>query len=388
MIRQIRAGIVKLDTDSRGLLAAMLLKPQPEGLSPVPKLSLSRRVLFAGAGALLVAACARLMTNSKPAFTQSDHFDGRRFFNPHMPETDKRSFADLLRWQRNRPANSWPIWIDDSRHPPPQAQPPELISVTFLGHASFYLRIGGKGVLIDPVYSPRASPVSFAGPRRIRAPGQPLGALPGVDVLLVSHNHYDHLDLDTLAEVNQIWAPPTVTGLGVDPLLRQAELKTITPLDWWQSVEIAGLRITYVPAQHFSARGLFDRDATLWGGFVIQAGQRSVYFCGDSGYCPHFREIGERFPGLDIALLPIGAYEPRWFMRPMHMNPAEAVQAFTDLGAKRAIGMHFGTYSGLTDEAVDAPLQALADARQAHNIDETLFGTLAFGQTLLLDPMV
>ncbi len=305
--------------------------------------------------------------------------DGR-FHNVANPQ--RPPLKAVLNWQRTRQPVPWPTWSHDPPQPPP-APLASGISATFINHASFYLRIGGVGVLIDPMYSKRCSPIPFLGPKRVRAPGQPLAALPGVDLLLVSHNHYDHMDLPTLRQVRRHWNPPTVTGLENARHLRKAGLHA-QELDWWQSTEVAGLRITYVPAQHFSARGLHDRNRSLWGGFVIEGGGQTIYFAADSGWCGHFAEIAERFPRIDLALIPIGAYEPRWFMRPQHMDPEEAVRAHLALGARRSIGMHFGTFAGLTDEAIDAPEQALAEARKKHGVAEDAFTTLPFGATLAL----
>jgi L-ascorbate metabolism protein UlaG (beta-lactamase superfamily) len=293
-----------------------------------------------------------------------------------------KSFRDVLRWRRESKPAPWPRWIEDPPQPPPARLPPGRIGATFIGHASFLIRIGGRCVLIDPVWSMRASPLAFAGPRRVRAPGQPLAALPGCDLLLLSHNHYDHCDLPTLRQVRRRWAPPAVTGLDNARHLAKAGIRGAVELDWWQSTEVAGLRVTYVPAQHFSARTLFDRNRSLWGGFVIEAEGAAVYFAGDSGWCPHFAEIGHRFPRIDLALIPIGAYEPRFFMRTQHIDPGEAVQAHLALGARRSIGMHFGTFAGLTDEAIDGPEAWLAEARAAAGLSAAEFGTLPFGGSL------
>ena len=225
----------------------------------------------------------------------------------------------------------------------------------------------------------------FAGPPRVRAPGQALDALPGVDLLLVSHNHYDHLDLPTLRAVRRRWDPPAATGLRNARHLAKAGIRGARELDWWEEARFGPLRVTYVPAQHFSARTPWDRNRSLWGGFVVEAEGACVYFAGDSGWCPHFAEIGARFPRIDLALLPIGAYEPRWFMRTQHMDPEEAVRAHLALGARRSVGMHFGTFAGLTDESIGAPEAALATAREKHGVPQERFRTLPFGATLELE---
>jgi L-ascorbate metabolism protein UlaG (beta-lactamase superfamily) len=307
-----------------------------------------------------------------------DHFDGERFFNPHARQG--KSLEDLRRWRQTRQTQQWPEHVEDPTFPPPGRVAPDRIAATFIGHSTFLVQLGGVCVLIDPIWSKRCSPVFFAGPRRVRRPGQRLDALPGVDLLLVTHNHYDHMDLPTLRRVRARWAPPVATGLGNARHLAKADIRSVVELDWWQSIELAGARVTYVPAQHFSARGLYDRNCCLWGGFVVEAGGAVVYFAGDSGYCPHFAEIGRRFPRIDLALLPIGAYEPRWFMRQQHVDPEEAVRAHLDLGARRSLGMHFGTFQ-LTEEAIDAPVLALREAQAQAGVAQADFDVLAFGET-------
>jgi L-ascorbate metabolism protein UlaG (beta-lactamase superfamily) len=313
-----------------------------------------------------------------PPASRSDHFDGERFFNPHAPHG--KTTEDIRRWRRERNKAVWPDWTVDPPQPPPGRAAHDRIAVTFIGHSTFLLQIGGIRLLTDPIWSKRCSPVCFAGPRRARAPGQSLDALPGVDAVLVSHNHYDHMDLPTLRQLRKRWSPPMATGLDNARHLAKAGIRSAVELDWWDSTDIAGAHVTYVPAQHFSARTLYDRNRSLWGGFVIEVAGAVVYFTGDAGYSPHFAEIGQRFPRIDLALLPIGAYEPRWFMTQQHMNPTEAVLAYQDLGARCAIGMHFGTFQ-LTEEAIDAPVIALRHARAEAGLLESDFDVLAFGET-------
>lgn len=320
------------------------------------------------------------MTPEGRAAPYSGHHDARGFRNPHDPTV--RTLRDVWRWRREATPAPWPRWIEDLRQPPPARVGPGRIAATFIGHASFLVQIGGRCVLLDPIWSMRASPLAHMGPRRVRAPGQRLEDLPGCDLLLVSHNHYDHLDLPTLRQVRRRWAPPAVTGLGNARHLAKAGMCGARELDWWQEAEVSGLRVTYVPAQHFSARTPWDRNRSLWGGFVIEAAGACLYFAGDSGWCPWFAEIGRRFPRIDLALLPIGAYAPRFFMRTQHMDPEEAVMAHRALGARRSIGMHFGTFAGLTDEPIEEPEARLAAAKAAQGVAEEAFVTLPFGATL------
>jgi L-ascorbate metabolism protein UlaG (beta-lactamase superfamily) len=310
-----------------------------------------------------------------------DHHTAEGFRNPHDPTV--RTLRDVWRWRRETTPSPWPQWIEDPQQPAPPRLGPGRIGVTFIGHASFLIQLGGRCVLVDPVWSMRASPLAFAGPKRVRAPGQALQDLPGCDLLLVSHNHYDHMDLPTLRRVRQRWAPPAVTGLENAQHLAKAGIHGARELDWWEHAEVAGLRVTYVPAQHFSARTPWDRNRSLWGGFVLEAADGgTVYFAGDSGWCPWFEQIGRRFPRIDLALLPIGAYAPRFFMRTQHVDPVEAVMAHRAVGARRSIGMHFGTFAGLTDESIEEPEAKLAEARAAQGVSAEAFTTLPFGATL------
>jgi L-ascorbate metabolism protein UlaG (beta-lactamase superfamily) len=216
----------------------------------------------------------------------------------------------------------------------------------------------------------------------VRPPAIPITELPPADLVLVSHNHYDHLQPESLRACRARGNPLFVAPLGLGPYLRDLGLD-VEELDWWQTREAGAARVTCVPAQHFAARTPFDRNRTLWCGFVVRSGDVTVYFAGDSGYSPQFADIGRRSPGIDLALIPIGAYEPRWFMQPMHMNPAEAVRAHLDLGARVSVGMHFGTFR-LTDEGIDDPLRALDEARQAAGIASDAFRTLDFGESAVI----
>ena len=306
-----------------------------------------------------------------------------RFVNLHDPRVV--GLRDVWRWYRTREPAAWPRWIEDPPQPPPPRLAAGVIGATFIGHASWLLQIGGVAVLLDPVWSPRVNPLPFLGPHRVRAPGQALAALPGVELLLVSHCHYDHLDLPTLREARRRFAPPAVTGLGNARHLAKAGFVAARECDWWESVEVAGLRVTYVPAQHFSARTLGDRCRALWGGFVIEAADGAVaWFAGDTGWAPHLAEIGRRFPRIDLALLPIGAYAPRWFMHTQHMDPEEAVRAHRASGARRSLAMHFGTFAGLTDEPIDEPAALLEAAKAHHGVAAGDFTLPGFGETLVL----
>jgi L-ascorbate metabolism protein UlaG (beta-lactamase superfamily) len=309
----------------------------------------------------------------------SDHFDGRRFFNPTGANGQPlRQVPRLM----ITPRTKWPSSVPVQPQRPPVAGPDQVI-ITFVGHATFLIQAGGCNLLTDPVYAVRASPVSFAGPRRARAPGVRFEDLPPISLVLLSHNHYDHCDRGALRAIERRFQPLMVTPAGNGTLLRSAGVGRVQELDWWEIAEGTPLAITLTPAQHFSARSLFDRNRALWGGFLIQAAGRRILFAGDSGYGPHFREIGRRLAPIDLALLPIGAYEPRWFMKDIHMNPAETVQAHLDLAARRSIAMHFGTFQ-LTPEGIDEPVHELGKALRERGVPEDRFHVLEVGASLTL----
>ncbi len=310
----------------------------------------------------------------------SDHFDGNRFFNPNG--TCQKGFPEVFRWLIKRKPSKWPLQVPNSHESRRlQNRLAGEITLTFIGHASFLLQIGETNILIDPVFSLRASPVQWAGPKRVRLPGVKLDHLPPTHIVLLSHCHYDHLDLPTLRHLRFRYHPRVITPLKNSRVIRKSGLQDITELDWWESTEDRGIRFTLTPAQHLSARKFSDRNKALWGGFVIEAEGKTVLFAGDTGYAEHFKEIARRFPRIDLALLPIGAYEPRWFMAEYHMNPADAVQAFLDLKPARAIAMHLGTFQ-LTDEGIDEPAEMLSKELQANAISPEQFATLDVGQTI------
>ncbi len=255
------------------------------------------------------------------------------------------------------------------------------VAVTFVNHATFLLQTSGLNILTDPVWSDRASPSQWIGPKRVRKPGIPFDQLPRIDLILISHNHYDHLDVHTLKALNERFTPRVLAPLGNARLLQSTGFTNVAELDWWDSIQFAPeVTITFAPTQHFSGRTLWDRQQSLWGSYMIEARDRKIYFGADSGYSTHFSDIRERLGSPDVALLGIGAYEPRWFMKPMHMNPAEAVQAHEDLGSRQSIGMHFGTFQ-LSSEAIDQPPAELKLALAQEGIPEEKFVILEEGET-------
>jgi L-ascorbate metabolism protein UlaG (beta-lactamase superfamily) len=287
------------------------------------------------------------------------HFDGKRFFNPGAPQA--RGFVDLLRWKlSSRPEPSARFVSDVEPSKPPALVEGDEPRVTLINHSTALLQQRGINILTDPIWSERASPFRSMGPRRRRAPGVRWEDLPGIDVVLLSHNHYDHLDLSTLRGLRDLGACQFVVPAGVARYLESRGIGPVRELDWGESLPLARCVIHCVPALHFSARGLFDRNRTLWCGYVVEAAGRLVYFAGDTGFGEHFAGIRERFGAPGLALLPIGAYEPRWFMSPIHMSPEEAVRAHQILGAGTSIAIHHGTFQ-LADEGLDTPRRRLIE---------------------------
>jgi L-ascorbate metabolism protein UlaG (beta-lactamase superfamily) len=321
-----------------------------------------------------VVRVRRLRFSQGLATVPGDHFDGRRFFNPGG--ANGQPVWRVPRMLLTRRAR-WPsqVPVEPSHVPDPR---PDGVVVTFVGHATFLIQTPGANLLVDPMYSERASPVSFAGPRRVRAPGVRFDDLPPIELVLLSHNHYDHCDLPTLRRLERRFHPRVVTPVGNGPLLRSAGLRLVEEIDWWETASASPIPVTLTPAQHFSARGPFDRNRALWGGFLIEAGGFRILHAGDSGYGPHFRRIAERLGPIDLALLPIGAYEPRWFMKDIHMDPAEAVQAHLDLAARESLAMHFGTFQ-LTPEGIDEPVRELTIALRERVVPAERFRTVEVG---------
>jgi L-ascorbate metabolism protein UlaG (beta-lactamase superfamily) len=312
----------------------------------------------------------------------ASHRQGDRFRNPDGPAP--HGWGDVWRWRRTRRPAPWPESVDNGVRPAlPARVAPGEVALTFVNHSTFLAQFAGLALLTDPVWSSRVSPVRFAGPKRVHAPGVPMADLPAIDAVLVSHNHYDHLDLNTLRQLESAHAPVVISGLGNRRLLERAGLARVVELDWWQTIATERMRVTFVPAQHWSARSLFDRNRTLWGGFLVEADGRRVYFAGDTGYGSLFKAVAERLGPPDVAILPIGACEPRWFMAANHMNAADAVRAHADLGAPRAVAMHFGCFP-LADESIDAPVAELTAARAAHGIAPEDFRVPIPGQTCRL----
>ena len=323
--------------------------------------------LAAGAAAAAAAIERRFIAAPRYRGAITDHFDGEHFHNPGPERQSERSF---IQWMMTRDRGHWNDWTDAPFGPPPPRRVGEgQLRLTFINHSTTLVQLDGINILTDPIWSERTSPVSFIGPRRHRAPGIRFEDLPPIDLVLVSHNHYDHLDVPTLKRLS---TSAILTPLGNAALMRRHGIAA-TELDWWDTKGI----VTCVPSQHFSARGLTDRDHNLWGGFVIRSRFGNVYFAGDTGWGDHFARIGDRFQPMRLALLPIGAYRPRWFMRPAHIDPAEAVEVHSVLKAHTSVAIHFGCFA-LGDDGEFEPVHDLKLAVAAN--DNPRFWILDHGE--------
>lgn len=341
------------------------------------------QIVLVGGGMTLLVACL-LGWRSSDERTPSDHFDGKRYFNHEKAES--YTLIERLKWMQSIRLVEWPEWIEDPKYPgPPQAVGIGKLRITHINHATMLIQLDGLNILTDPIWSERASIVSWAGPKRVRAPGISMKDLPRIDLILISHNHYDHLDVETLQRLTARDRPKIIVGLGVKKKLLAEGLAAAAELDWWQEYDALpnGLKIVFVPARHGSGRGLFDRDQTLWGGFVVKSGAGNVYFAGDTGYGRFFAELRERFGQFRLAILPIGHYEPRWMMEPLHMNPDDAVNAHKALNSKQSVGMHYGTFHGTgahNNERVDQHESDLHAALEQHAVPTSELWLLGFGE--------
>jgi L-ascorbate metabolism protein UlaG (beta-lactamase superfamily) len=302
------------------------------------------------------------------------NYDGLRFFNPGEADNSDRSLGQLLRWKLSGEAAKWPKRVDVA-----PALPEARVSglrVTMVGHVTLLIQAAGLNILTDPVWSERASPLSFAGPRRVTAPGIAFDRLPPIDAVLLSHNHYDHLDIATLKRLHQRDAPLIVTPHGNDAIVRRhVPSARIASGNWGERFALgAGCEAHIVPANHWSSRSFSDRRMALWGGFMLRTPAGLVYFAGDTGYGEGriFRAMRALHGAPDLALIPIGAYAPEWFMAAGHCDPDDAVRIMEDLGARHALGVHWGTFR-LTDEPRDAPAQRLAAALAGRGIAAARF---------------
>jgi len=336
----------------------------------------------ATATAALISSCST--TYYEGPVTQN--FDGTRFFNPGAPRPDNG--WDFWRWQFSREPGPWPAWAENpaADKPPARVEGDEL-RVSFVNHATFLLQTQGLNILTDPIWAERASPVSFLGPKRVRAPGIAFDALPKIDVVLVSHNHYDHMNLETIARIWKRDAPRILTPLGNDTIVRSADAAIkVETLDWGSRVELSPT-VTAVlePMQHWSARTRWDTNLALWGSFVIEAPGGAIYFVGDTGYGGGrvFREAAAKYGGFRFTLMPIGAYQPQWFMEYAHQTPEQAVMAHLDARSCFTLAAQHSTFP-MADDGHDEPLRDLAAARDKLGVPEANFRALMNGEHWLV----
>jgi L-ascorbate metabolism protein UlaG (beta-lactamase superfamily) len=309
------------------------------------------------------------------------NFDGKRFHNHELVE---KSVVRFLKWQFSKKTTNkkWPEYIEPTNtYPKPETRVEgDRLVVTFVNHSTVLIQTQGLNILTDPVWSDRVSPFTWIGPKRIHKPGIAIEDLPYIDVILVSHDHYDHLDIPTLKILQKKFNPHIFSGLGINKVLKKHGLECIE-MDWWGSHNFTHeVKIHFVPAKHWSGRkGFYGNNTTLWGGFVIETISGNVFFAGDTGYGQHFEHIKERFEEFRLSLIPIGAYEPRWFMKYMHIDPVEAVLVHQDLNSKYSLAIHFGTFK-LSDEGHDQPAQDLNMALKKFKIEKNFFRILDFGE--------
>lgn len=293
---------------------------------------------------------------------KTKHFNGRRFF---FPGVAKRTPIDVFKWMLTRKPVKWPDHrpLERKYSPPPERVSGDTPLVTFISHASILVQWRNLNILIDPVYAETLGPqyCTWFNIKRVHEPGVSFDDLPPIDLVLVSHSHYDHMDIDVLKELSDTHQPLMVTGLGCKSFFDKKNIPNVVELDWWDSHTPAqDFKITFLPAIHSSNRSIFDVDFTLWGGFAIELkDQGYIYFSSDTGYGSHWKEIKAKLGPPRLAILPIGAYEVRWFMKRVHMNPEDMLQSMEDLSAQYGMAVHFGMFP-LADEGIDEPVDFLS----------------------------
>jgi len=331
------------------------------------------RIIIALFWIYLVQSCAGITYMNRK--TIQAPFNGKQFEN--IEPFEDKSLLSLLKWRFTSDRVTWKTVDNQSFHKPSLSRSEEL-RLSLIGHSTVLIQINNINILTDPHYSERSSPLSWAGPKRVIQPAIKFEDLPPIDIVLLSHNHYDHMDLPTLKRLNDTHQPVVLVGLGNAALLNSKGISNVHELDWWESFDFKETVIHFTPVQHWSARGVFDKRKTLWGGFYIEASKK-IFFAGDTGYGKVFKMIHNKYGDMDVGLIPIGAYKPRWFMKDAHVNPEEAVKIFQDLKLKHAIGIHFATFEGLTDEAKFQPAQDLKIALKKNELNESSFIAPEFG---------
>lgn len=328
---------------------------------------------------LIIFAFGFFLSESGYNGPKSDHFNGKRFINPSG--VPAKNLFDVLKYSFYRRPDTW---VENNDLIIPQKQIFELpkdskARIWFINHSSFLIQQAKMNLITDPVFSKRCSPFQFAGPKRQRPPGLNFSDLPKIDLVLISHNHYDHLDKNSINLLRDVHDPTFIVPLGVDNLLIKWGCQKVFALDWYDTHKFKNLTIKSIPANHFSARGMFDRDKTLWCGYQVLNDQTNIYFTGDTGYSNIFPELADTLQQPDISLIPIGAYLPRWFMSPIHISPEEAVQVHRDIKSKKSIAMHFGTFP-LADDNKERAIADFQKALKNKQVDSDEFLILREGE--------
>ncbi len=316
-------------------------------------------------------------------YPPSDHYDGNRFYNPGM-EIRKRIRHVVKMLIGRKGQEQWPKRVENQAIPQlAQTLSMDKTHITYINHASHLIQIQNLNLLTDPIYTKRAGPTSLLGPKRVRDPGIHLKELPPIHIVLISHNHFDHMNLPTLVKLKKMFNPLYIVPLGNARYLKSKKIENVLELDWWESYPLnENQSISLVPAVHWSMRKVTDRNKALWGGYWIQSGKLKIYFAGDTGYGPHFKEINQKLTAPDISILPIGAYEPRWFMKQQHINPEEAVKASLDLKSRLSIATHHRTFR-LSYEGYDTPVKDLKKSLLIHGLSESAFLAPENGETII-----
>jgi L-ascorbate metabolism protein UlaG (beta-lactamase superfamily) len=312
---------------------------------------------------------------------KQSYFDGKRFHNYDSSSKNKSNFFKFLKWRKNRndEIKEWPEWIINKDYDYPAKFVNDGIVATFINHSTILIQTAGLNIITDPVWSKRVSPFSFIGPKRVRDPGISIDNLPPIDIILISHDHYDHLDITTLKILDKKFKPKIVSGKNINSILKKHDLSCME-LDWWEKADLFDLEIYFLPAKHWSGRkGFFGNNYTLWGSFLVKSKNHKIYFAGDTAYSNHIKDIRQKFGEIDLSLIPIGAYEPRWFMKESHTNPYEAALIHKELDSKNSIAIHHSTFR-LSDESYDDPIDDLDRAIEELNIKN--FKILDFGESI------
>lgn len=343
--------------------------------------NLKRRAILFALFTPFLLSCSSLRGGSYQG-PVSDHFDGKKFHN--KVDSEELSFFELIKLQTHLDGY-WDEVTEPVRHFEFRQPPQKNIKYTKVGHSTVLIQTGDLNILTDPIWSGRSGPASWSGPLRVRPPAIAMDNLPPIDVVLISHNHYDHMDLPTLLDLEQRFHPLILVGLGNQKFLNQKGLSRVVELDWWEKITVKGTEINFVPAQHLSGRGYYDKYKTLWGGFVVSSSAGPIYFAGDTGSGYFFKEIRRRFGAPSLSFLPIGGYEPLWYLHRVSSNPEAAVLAHLQLGSKMSEGIHYETFR-ISHEDFNEPIEELGRAKQRHHLREEEFLASPFGTSVLLGP--